>query len=91
MEGSPLEVNVENLKNDLMKLKGVTDCHDIHVWCLSLGKISMSCHLVSICPQETLKFAADLCRKKYNITHSTIQVESTDNKMKNACDDHDLH
>ena len=90
MEGSPLEVDVENLKMDLMNIKGVTECHDIHVWCLSVGKISMSCHLVSTNPQESLKEASDICRKKYKIKHATIQVESTSNVLKHDCD-HDLH
>jgi zinc transporter 2 len=90
MEGSPIEVDLEILKSDLMKIRGVTECHDIHVWCLSVGKISMSCHLVSNNPQESLKEASDICRNKYKIKHSTIQVESTNNQINHDCD-HDLH
>jgi len=90
MEGSPIEVDLEILKSDLMKIKGVTECHDIHVWCLSVGKISMSCHLVSTNPQESLKEASDICRNKYKIKHSTIQVESNNKQINHDCN-HDLH
>jgi zinc transporter 2 len=90
MEGSPLEVDIENLKTDLLNVKGVRECHDLHVWALSVGKIAMSCHLIADDPQESLKIASDICRKKYKIKHSTIQVESTGSKLKHDCD-HDLH
>ena len=90
MEGSPIEVDVEKLKVDLLNIKGVTECHDLHVWCLSVGKISMSCHLVADNPQEALKFATEMLKKKYKIKHSTIQVESSGNTLMHDCD-HDLH
>ena len=85
MEGSPLEFDVEGLESDLRNIEGVTDIHDIHVWSLSVGKLSMSCHLSTSEPQITdvLSRARDLIKKKYNITHSTIQVElNKENKKK---------
>ena len=71
MEGSPLEFDVEGLESDLRNIEGVTDIHDIHVWSLSVGKLSMSCHLSTSEPQITdvLSRARDLIKKKYNITH----------------------
>ena len=75
MEGSPLEFDVEGLEKDLLSVKGVIEVHDIHVWSLSIGKISMSCHLTTSEPQNSLVEARELIKKKYNITHTTIQVE----------------
>ena len=75
MEGSPLEFDVEDLEKNLRKIEGVINVHDVHVWSLSIGKISMSCHLTTDEPQKTLVLARELIKKKYNITHSTIQVE----------------
>lgn len=85
-----MEVDVDQLKKDLIKINGVKECHDIHVWCLSAGKISMSCHLVAERPDEALQQASKICRNKYKIKHSTIQVESNSNSTKHECD-HDLH
>ena len=84
MEGSPLEFDVEKLKDDLLGIKGVIDVHDIHVWSLSIGKMSMSCHLITSDPQNSLITAREIVKKRYNITHTTIQVELNKNK-KNKC------
>jgi len=75
MEGSPLEFDVEGMEADLLSINGVIDVHDIHVWSLSIGKLSMSCHLTTSDPQNSLVLARDMIKKKYNITHTTIQVE----------------
>lgn len=90
MEGSPLEVDMETLEKDLLSIKGVVEIHDLHVWSLSLGKLSLSCHLTSINPQITLKKARKMIRMKYKITHSTIQVELDSDKATHDCA-HDLH
>lgn len=79
MEGSPIE-NVEKLKNRLLKIEGVVECHDLHVWSLSQGKMSMTCHLKSKDPQKSLKLASRLMCKTYGISHTTIQVEDLDNQ-----------
>ena len=85
MEGSPLEFDVEDLDANLRNIEGVTDVHDIHVWSLSIGKISMSCHLTTSEPQKSLILARELIKKKYNITHSTIQVELNKGNIKKVC------
>ena len=84
MEGSPLEFDVADMEKNLGEIDGVTGVHDIHVWSLSIGKISMSCHLVTDEPQKSLVLARELIKKKYNITHSTIQVEINKGN-KNSC------
>ena len=83
MEGSPLEFDIVGLEKDLLSIQGVIEVHDIHVWSLSIGKLSMSCHLTTSEPQNSLVLARDLIKKKYNITHTTIQVElNKENKKK---------
>ena len=90
MEGSPMEFDLESLEYDLNNIEGAIEVHDLHVWSLSLGKLSLSCHLSSDSPQITLKKARKLIKEKYKITHSTIQVE--ENTGKNVIDcKHDLH
>ena len=85
MEGSPLEFDVDDLEKNLMEIPGVIEVHDIHVWSLSIGKISMSCHLTTDEPQKSLVLARELIKKKYNITHSTIQVELNKGNKKKVC------
>ena len=75
MEGSPFDFDINQLESDLKGINGVVDIHDLHVWSLSLGKVSLSCHINSKFPDETLPIAKNLVQKKYHIKHSTIQVE----------------
>ena len=92
MEGSPLEFDVVDMEKNLREIEGVTGVHDIHVWSLSIGKISMSCHLNTDNPQRSLVLARELIKKKYNITHSTIQVElNKKNKKNNSTCKGNLH
>ena len=92
MEGSPLEFDVVDMEKNLREIEGVTGVHDIHVWSLSIGKISMSCHLNTDNPQKSLVLARELIKKKYNITHSTIQVElNKKNKKNNSTCKGNLH
>jgi zinc transporter 2 len=74
MEASPREVDINALSEELRKVQGVVDVHDIHVWCISVGKPSISLHILSKTPQKTLEIATLLC-KKFGVYHITIQVE----------------
>ena len=89
MEGSPVDIDIEELEKDLKEIKGVKEIHDLHVWSLSMGKISLSCHICCDDPQKTLKKAKKMIAKKYKIDHITIQVEDN-NQNKISCEN-DLH
>jgi len=80
MEGSPLDMNIDKIGIDLSNIVHVVQVHDLHVWSLSVGKVSLSCHMLSKNPQESLRVATNLLRKKYKITHATIQVEEFESK-----------
>jgi len=75
MEGSPENIDTEKIKNDINRIEGVEDTHDLHVWSLSLGKPSLSVHLKANKPTVALEKATKLIKDKYQIFHSTIQVE----------------
>lgn len=78
MEGTPREVNIESLENDLKEIKGVHDLHDLHIWSITVGKVVLSCHVVAepgVCSRELISKIRHLCEKRYHVFHSTIQVE----------------
>ena len=68
------DINAEKLYNELLKVVGVVNVHDIHIWCVSIGRPCISLHIFSDSPQKSLEQATLLC-KKYGIYHTTIQVE----------------
>ena len=85
MEGAPKSINCEQLREDIYQTCGndIVNVHDLHVWTISVGKVSMTCHVESIKPLKTLSQVTDLCRRKYNLYHTTIQVEGINDKEKN--------
>ena len=90
MEGSPVDIDIEELEKDLEEIKGVKEIHDLHVWSLSIGKTSLSCHICCDNPQKTLKRAKKMIQKKYKIDHITIQVEENNNMNQINCKN-DIH
>ena len=90
MEGSPVAIDIDELEKDLNNIKGVKEIHDLHVWSLSIGKMSLSCHICCDDPQKTLKKAKKMIQKKYKIDHITIQVEENNNSNQICCKN-DLH
>ena len=78
MEGSPDDYDVLAVEEAFKNIEGVQDVHDIHIWAISNGVHSLSAHIKSDKPLETLKLATEMCQKKFNITHTTIQVEGHD-------------
>ncbi|EGR34873.1 hypothetical protein IMG5_001020 [Ichthyophthirius multifiliis] len=93
MEGTPTDINIKQFEAELNAIKDIEEIHDLHIWSLSKGKPSLSCHI--FCkdnPKEVLKKATRLCRY-YGIYHTTIQVEDYQDKgSKNyiKCD-HNIH
>jgi hypothetical protein len=50
--------------------------HDLHIWSVSVGKPSLSVHLqCQDHADDVLVVVNKMCASKYNITHSTIQIE----------------
>jgi zinc transporter 2 len=91
MEGTPSEIDVEELLTDIYNVNGVEEVHDFHIWSVSVGKYSVSAHIKSDTPLKTLSLVTDLLRRKYNLFHTTIQMEGF-NEIKHAfkCEN-DIH
>jgi zinc transporter 2 len=85
MEGTPKNISLEMLTNDILNLdkENIIDVHDLHVWQIAQGRNTMSAHLKSKKPMKTLAQVTDLARRKYNLHHTTIQVEGVENFVEN--------
>jgi cobalt-zinc-cadmium efflux system protein len=84
MDGVPKEMDVEKIKLELMKAKGVIDVHHIHVWALSTTENALTAHLV-IEQKDTDSFDRikhDLRHRleHLSISHSTFEPEFADEK-----------
>jgi zinc transporter 2 len=91
MEATPTSIDIEELEEDILAIAGVHEIHDLHVWAISVGKHSLSAHLSSDQPLKTLSQVTDLCRRKYKLFHTTIQVEGTEGSQHYFACENDLH
>ncbi|WP_084783411.1 cation diffusion facilitator family transporter [Paenibacillus sp. FJAT-26967] len=79
LEGAPSRINCEEIKQSLLSISGVRDVHDLHAWTITSGLDSFSCHLLIEDPadsQHILQQAIRLMEERFNIQHTTIQVET---------------
>ncbi len=81
LEAVPKDVNLSALVRDMMRVKGVQDVHDLHVWCITSGMYALSCHtqIADLPPSQSATILASLesmLREKYSIGHTAIQFES---------------
>ncbi len=78
MEGTPKGIGVERLVKRLKEIPGIEDVHELHIWTITSGFHSLSCHLViphHEDDQEILKKAKEIIQEECGIEHSTIQIE----------------
>lgn len=78
MEGTPPEIDIDLLESTIKEIPGVVAVHDLHVWTITSGLDSMSCHVViadMARARETLLAVNEAMKEKFNLTHTTIQVE----------------
>jgi cobalt-zinc-cadmium efflux system protein len=78
MESSPSSLLYREIKDSIIKIKGVTGVFDLHIWSITSGNIALSAHIVifdSTKSQEILQEINSLLEKKFGIYHTTIQIE----------------
>eukprot|EP00742_Colponemidia_sp_Colp-10_P002492 GILJ01002656.1.p1 GENE.GILJ01002656.1~~GILJ01002656.1.p1 ORF type:complete len:716 (-),score=73.49 GILJ01002656.1:117-2237(-) len=77
LQGVPLEVDLGLLTEQLLKVEGVLDIHDLHVWQLSGSKIVGSVHIVTRKTDDFSRIseAVKLVLHSNGVHSSTIQPE----------------
>ena len=79
IEGTPIHLCHEEIKNSILKVRGVTGVFDLHIWTISSGIHALSAHVVIIDNKKSsdiLQEINSILEKGYDITHATIQIES---------------
>lgn len=88
LEGVPEGIDLEKVEQALLNVQGVLNVHDLHIWGITSGKSSLSCHLV-INPQTPItsiyKAAEEVLKSNFSITHTTLQLETEPCGSSDAC------
>ena len=78
LQAAPPHVELDRLHDELARIEGVTDVHDLHVWTLTSEMEAASAHLMTVedvDPHDVLDQARELLATGYGIEHGTFQVE----------------
>jgi cobalt-zinc-cadmium efflux system protein len=80
LESVPAHINIETVAAEIAQVKGVREAYHIHVWTITSGVYALSAHVliddqpVSGC-RNIVDEIKDLLSDKFNVLHSTIQLE----------------
>lgn len=80
MEGTPITIDQDEVKKALESIEGVIDVHDLHIWTITSGLDSLSCHILIEDHQDSQKVlqnAIHIIEEKFKILHTTIQIETS--------------
>ncbi len=82
MEGTPQNVDIDEVIHTIESEKGIQSIHDLHVWSITSGLNALSCHAV-VSDEVTIAESEQLLRNiehqlaHKNINHVTIQLETS--------------
>ena len=81
LEATPAHVDMDEIREMMRQVPGVTGVHDLHVWTISSGIYALSAHLVVPDPltcdnDEILSAVKHQLFDRFRIDHTTIQIES---------------
>lgn len=82
LEGTPPGLDLGLVRREIESFAGVHSVHDLHVWSLSAQQTAMSCHLVVrddllADAERTMRGLEDRLCRRFGISHTTIQLESS--------------
>jgi len=81
MEGAPAHLSTEEVHACLEGIDGVAGVHDLHLWSLGGDSPLLTAHLVldaSLPPDRVLRAATATRRERFDIRHSTLQLDPPD-------------
>jgi cobalt-zinc-cadmium efflux system protein len=79
MQGTPAEVDIEKIKQEILNIDEVQAVHDIHVWSLDGEHNVLTCHVVlkncTVAETKRVKENIEEHMKAFHINHTTIECE----------------
>lgn len=85
LEKTPHGIEIEKIRRELMKIEGVSGVHHIHVRSLDGEQIFATLHVVVKKYDAKIKQEVKERLKKYQITHSTVEIELAEEECEGEC------
>ena len=80
LEGRPLDLRVEDVARAILKIEGIQEVHDVHLWSLGGGHHALSLHArvpdmhLDEC-ERLLASIKQMAAKEFGVEHTTVQLE----------------
>lgn len=80
LQGTPRDVDVDELADTLRAIDGVEDVHDLHIWAIDSDRTALSAHVVvaDATDSDSVLTRTREAAATSGIDHATIQIESPD-------------
>jgi cobalt-zinc-cadmium efflux system protein len=76
MESAPGSIDVDEVRSCLMRVTGVMEVHDLHVWTIASGLVALSAHVTAERPpSHVLRDLRHELEERFGIRHTTIQFD----------------
>ena len=78
MESTPKNLDLDAVRNALIAGPGVRSVHDLHIWTITSGMVSLSAHVIVAddqSPQTSLRTLRQMLLERFDLHHTTIQIE----------------
>ncbi len=90
LEGTPRGTDAEEIETAVRAVEGVNGVHDLHIWSLKPGFVSLSAHVevatMAGC-ERPMTSLATLLRERFGIDHVTLQPETRElHEAVNCCE-----
>ena len=88
LEGVPEEIDIEDLRNDLLALQGVEGIHQLKVWAITSKNIHLTVHVYAPQAERNALYAKawEMLSHEHGITEMTLQIEDAECVVRS--DDH---
>ena len=83
LQGVPRDMDLDAVRTAMGAVPGVTDVHDLHLWSIAGDDLSLTAHVVideDTMVQSTRYNVAAMLHDRYEIDHSTLQMETEQDK-----------
>lgn len=79
MESAPTHIDVEQVRMAMAGVQGIVAVHDLHIWTITSGRVSLSAHILVDQPalQENIRHQlTEILEHRFEIRHTTLQMET---------------
>jgi cobalt-zinc-cadmium efflux system protein len=80
LEGLPRNIDLKKVAGAILKVDGIQEVHDIHIWTLGTDLHALSCHarIPDMHMEDSEKILTQICEvlsRDFQISHTTVQLE----------------